>query len=245
VSGPGHRDTFIVTRDTFIVTCEHGGNRIPAAYRRLFRGRRVLLESHRGHDRGSLVMARALAAALKAPLVSSTVSRLLIDLNRPLGHPQLYSAATRDAPATLRAEIAAHHHRPYWTQVERLVRQSVARGQRVIHISSHSYTPVLNGQVRRADVGLLYHPGRRGEAALCARWKTALAERAPALRVRRNYPYQGKSAGLTAQLRLRFPPDAYVGIELEINQRIVYAAGRRWTALRGMLIQTLRSACAA
>jgi predicted N-formylglutamate amidohydrolase len=204
-----------------------------------------LLESHRGYDPGSLVMARALAAALKAPLVSSTVSRLLIDINRPIGHPQLYSVVTRDAPAALRAQIAAQQHDPYWTQVERLVRQGAARGRRVIHISSHSFTPKLNRQVRRADVGLLYDPTRRGETELCARWMNTLAATAPALRVRRNYPYLGKAAGLTAQMRLRFPPHAYVGIELEINQRIARAAGQRWTALRGTLIQSLRAACAA
>ena len=37
----------------------------------------------------------------------------------------------------------------------------------------------------------------------------------------------------------------YVGIELEVNQGIVIAAGRRWTALRRMLIDTLRTASAA
>lgn len=189
-------------------------------------------------------MARALAAALKAPLVSSTTSRLLIDLNRTIGHPQLYSPVTRVLPARLRAEIAARHYQPYWSQVESLVSQSVSRGRRVIHLSSHSFTPVLNGQLRRNDVGLLYDPGRPGEAALCARWKTALENNAPALRVRRNHPYQGKSAGLTSQLRRRFPAGAYLGIELEINQRIVFAADRQWTALRSQLIQSLRAACA-
>jgi predicted N-formylglutamate amidohydrolase len=113
----------------------------------------------------------------------------------------------------------------------------------VIHISSHSFTPVLNGAVRRADVGLLYHPGRRGEAALCARWKTALSLLDPALRVRRNYPYAGKADGLTSHLRKRFPPSAYVGIELEVNQRIVGAAGPRWTRLRRGRIDSLRTAC--
>ena len=37
----------------------------------------------------------------------------------------------------------------------------------------------------------------------------------------------------------------FVGIELEVNQSIVSAAGRRWTALRRMLIDSLRTACAA
>ena len=39
--------------DFVIVTCEHGGNRVPAAYARLFRPHRELLQSHRGHDPGS------------------------------------------------------------------------------------------------------------------------------------------------------------------------------------------------
>ena len=231
--------------DTFIITCEHGGNHIPAPYLRLFREQRALLDSHRGYDPGSLVMAKALASAFAAPLVASTVSRLLIDLNRSIGHPQLFSAVTRAAPAQTRAQIVEQYYRPHRTQVERLIGQAVARGQRVIHISSHSFTAELDGAVRGADVGLLYHPGRRGEAELCARWKETLAALAPQFRVRRNYPYAGKGDGLTSHLRLRFAPCDYVGIELEVNQGIVIAAGRRWTAVRRMLIDTLRTASAA
>jgi predicted N-formylglutamate amidohydrolase len=231
--------------DSFLITCEHGGNRIPALYRGLFRGRQRLLDSHRGYDPGALVMARSLAEALRAPLVTSTVSRLLIDLNRSIGHPQLFSAATRGVPRELRARIVEQHYQPYRAQVEGLVKQSVSRGRRVIHISSHSFTAELNGKVRHADVGLLYHPGRHGEAELCARWKASLAAFAPQLRVRRNYPYAGKADGLTSHLRVLFPRGAYVGIELEVNQRIMLAAGRRWTALRGALIDSLRAACTA
>ena len=188
-------------------------------------------------------MAKALARAFGAPLVTSTISRLLVDLNRSIGHPQLFSAATRRAPAALRAKIVEQHYQPYRAHVERLVRQSLARGRRVIHISSHSFTPELDDKLRLADVGLLYHPGRHGEAELCARWKASLAALAPGLRVRRNYPYAGKGDGLTSHLRLRFPSNAYVGIELEINQRIVRSAGRNWTALRRALIDSLRAAC--
>lgn len=230
--------------DSFLVTCEHGGNRIPAPYRSLFRGCEALLDSHRGYDCGALAMARALARAFRAPLVTSTISRLLIDLNRSIGHPRVFSAATRSAGASLRAKMAEQYYWPYRLQVERLVKQSVSRGRRVIHISSHSFTPALDGKVRSADVGLLYDPGRRGEAELCARWKSSLEELAPELRVRRNYPYAGKGDGLTSYLRQRFAPTAYVGIELEINQSIVLAAGRRWTALRSSLIDSLRMAWA-
>jgi len=234
-----------VTTDTFLITCEHGGNQIPAPYRRLFRGQRALLDSHRGYDAGALVMAKALAGACRAPLVASTVSRLLIDLNRSIGHPQLFSAVTRAAPAETRAQIVEQHYRPYRARVERLVRQGVSQGHRVIHISSHSFTPELDGTVRVADVGLLYNPARRAEAEICARWKESLAALAPELRVRRNYPYAGKADGLTSHLRLCFAESDYVGIELELNQGIVFAAGRRWTALRRVLIDSLRMVCAA
>jgi predicted N-formylglutamate amidohydrolase len=103
---------------------------------------------------------------------------------------------------------------------------------------------VLNGKVRGADVGLLYDPARQGEADLCARWKAALLARAPELRVRRNYPYAGKGDGLTSHLRRRFSHNAYLGIELEVNQRIVFGARRGWIALRRVVIESLRAACA-
>jgi predicted N-formylglutamate amidohydrolase len=189
-------------------------------------------------------MARALARGLGAPLVSSTVSRLLIDLNRSPHHPRLFSDATRAAPDGFRTKIVDRHYRPYRARVERLIGQSVARGRRVLHISSHSFTPELDGAVRRADVGLLYDPGRRGEARLCARWKAALAALAPGLRVRRNYPYAGKGDGLTAHLRRQFPDSAYIGIELEISQAYAHADTRCWAGLRSVLIETLRTACA-
>jgi predicted N-formylglutamate amidohydrolase len=228
--------------DGFIITCEHGGNRIPAAYRHYFRGQRRLLDSHRGHDPGALVFARALARAFDAPLVVSTVSRLLVDLNRSIGHRQLFSPPVRAAPAALRAAILRRHYFPYRAEVEALVARSVARGRRVIHLSSHSFTPVLDGTVRRADVGLLYDPRRRAEARLCAHWKAALEAIAPELCVRRNYPYAGKGDGLTSYLRSRFPERTYVGIEIEVNQKIAQAGGADWTALRGLLVASLRAA---
>lgn len=230
--------------DTFIISCEHGGNQIPAPYRRLFRGQRHLLDSDRGHDPGALVMATALADAFGAPLAASTTSRLLVDLNRSIGHPRLFSAATRAAARETRRQIVEDHYTPHRMLVEGLVTQAVSNGDRVIHIASHSFTAELDGKVRTADVGLLYDPARGGESRLCARWKNSLAAAAPDLRVRRNYPYRGKADGLTAHLRQRFAQRTYVGIELEINQGIVLAGGRRWTALRRTLIEALRTAWA-
>jgi predicted N-formylglutamate amidohydrolase len=54
-------------RDFWVVTCEHGGNRIPSAYVDLFHGWQARLSSHQGYDAGALVMARDLAAPCRHP----------------------------------------------------------------------------------------------------------------------------------------------------------------------------------
>jgi predicted N-formylglutamate amidohydrolase len=231
-------------RDHVLVTCEHGGNRVPSRYRPLFAGFAALLRTHRGYDAGALALARDMSNALGAPLFVSTTSRLLIDLNRSIGHPRLYSDATRGAPAGVRREILATHYLPYRTRVEAHVAGAVARGDRVIHLACHSFTPELDGAVRNAGVGLLYDPARPGEVELCRRWQLRLRERAPGLRVRRNYPYTGRSDGFAGWLRRRFPDEAYLGVELEINQTHVLHGGRQWRALRRTVIETLQSALA-
>jgi len=225
--------------DHFLITCEHGGNRIPSRYRHLFAGFEELLQTHRGYDAGALALARELASELAAPLFVSTTSRLLVDLNRSIGHPRLYSEATRDAPATIRSEILEGYYLPHRNKVEADIAKAVARGCRVIHVASHSFTPQIDGTVRNADIGLLYDPTRSGELELCRRWKAQLKELAPHLKVRRNYPYAGKSDGLTAYLRCRFPAEVYIGIELEINQQHVFNGGRHWRAFRGRVIEAL------
>lgn len=234
----------VARRSFVVVTCEHGGNRIPAPYLPLFARSRALLATHRGYDGGALRMARALARDFDAPLVASTVSRLLVDLNRSIGHRALYSDATRGLPRVARERILAHYYLPYRQLVETRVARAVAAGMRVVHISSHSFTPVLGGVVRDADVGLLYDPARPGERALSGDWSSRLSQRIAPLRVRRNYPYQGRSDGLTSYLRQRFAPTRYVGIELEINQKHVADGNRIPSALRRAVIASLRDALA-
>jgi len=224
-----------------IVTCEHGGNRIPTPYRELFKGHEALLATHRGYDLGALGYARKLAARLDAPLYSATTSRLLVDLNRTPGHPRIFSEITRSLDGAAKRAILAKVHTPHWRTVQAAVQESLAAGQSVLHIACHSFTPVLDGQVRSMDVGLLYDPTRKAERRFCDRWKTDLAARTPALRVRRNAPYKGASDGLATYLRRLFPK-AYLGIELELNQRDFIENRARWRALTTAVIESLAAA---
>ena len=225
-----------------IVTCEHGGHEVPPAFAPLFSGHRSLLDSHRGWDPGALELARDLALAFGAPCFASTTTRLLVDLNRSVGHRDLFSEITRPLEIAARQEILALHYRPHRDAVEREVGQHIAAGRSVLHLASHSFTPVLDAVVRRADVAWLYDPRRLAESVLAGGWLAATARRAPGLRLRRNYPYQGRGDGLTALLRKRFPDAAYAGIELEVNQSFVTQGGAAWAGLRSDLIDALADA---
>jgi predicted N-formylglutamate amidohydrolase len=227
----------------FLVTCEHAGNRIAARYLGYFVGHEALLQSHRGFDPGALAMARDMARQLNAPLIYSTVSRLLVDLNRSPRHPRLHAECIRRLPNESRRQVLEQYYLPFRAKAEVAIVDAVAQGKRVIHLSCHSFAPVLNGGIRTADVGLLYDPARASEVALCKEWLVCLKAGDPSLRVRRNYPYSGKSDGFTAYLRRLFPADSYLGIELEINQSIVLEGEDAWRRRRalvtGSLVQAL------
>ena len=225
--------------DSLIITCEHGGYEVPAAYAPHFAGHEALLPTHRGWDDGALQLAQQLARTFRAPLFAATTTRLLIDLNRSMGHRQLHSEATRGLPLATRRDIAAQYYRPHRDAVESEVARRIAAGQRVVHIASHSFTPELGGLVRQADVAWLYDPRRAGEKLFAASWLAALKRLRPDLKLRRNYPYEGKCDGLTALLRKRHAADLYVGIELEVNQRFVMHGGPAWPALQSDISQAL------
>ena len=229
---------------TFIISCEHGGNTVPPAYAPLFVGHEALLQTHRGWDLGALELARQLATAVDAPLFAATTTRLLIDLNRSIGHRQLYSEATRSLPLATRCRIVAMHYRPYRDAVEGEVARLIAAGQRVVHIASHSFTPQLHGVVRRADVGWLYDPRRAGEGPFALHWLSAFERLRPDLKLRRNYPYVGRGDGLTTLLRKRHGAHQYVGMELEVNQHFFIEGGAAWTALRAGITRALTEAVA-
>ena len=216
---------------SYIFTCEHGGNRIPRQYRYLFKGKERLLRGHRGWDQGALQLARACARDCSAPLYYTEVSRLLIDLNRSLHHRGLFSAVTRKLDARERERICEKFYLPYREDVETAIVEQKRRP--VMHLSFHSFTPELNGVVRNADIGLLYDPVKNREKEFCLRLQGLLRQVFPGLAVRRNYPYQGKADGFTTYLRSRFQAGVYLGIEIEINQKLVSAKGHLWRRILG------------
>jgi predicted N-formylglutamate amidohydrolase len=202
----------------WVITCEHGGNHIPPAYTAYFQDAHLVLQSHRGYDPGALALFRRLADQLADFSQYSQTSRLLVELNRSLHHKNLFSVYTKSLDAALKKEVIASYYLPYRQLVEQKIKGYLDQAQQVIHLSIHSFTPELNGEIRKADIGLLFDPARTAEKAFCRAWKNQLREIIPQAIVRFNYPYQGKADGFTTYLRRRYTQH-YMGIELELNQK--------------------------
>ncbi len=224
--------------DRLLVTCEHAGHVVPSEFAHLFVEHGHLLPTHRGWDPGALTFARELAKAHDAPLHYDTVTRLVADLNRSRNHPGLHAPEIRDRLSEAdRQRIVERYWQPHRQRVDAAV-ASLAKKGRVLHLASHSFTPVLDGVVRTCDVGILYDPRRAGEKAFARAWMKAIAALDPSLRVRRNYPYTGVSDGIQPPLRRQYPPDRYIGLELELNQRYAEAGGREFARVRRVLLDS-------
>jgi predicted N-formylglutamate amidohydrolase len=209
-----------------LISCEHASNAVPASYRRLGLSK-AQLDQHIAWDPGAAIIARILGRRLGSPCHLGRWSRLLVDLNRSLGHPKLIapeSFGTR-VPGNAQISPAEYEERlrlyyfpyrdPAVDDVLRIIRTSGS----CLHLSIHSFTPRVGHTVRNTDIGLLYDPRLAGEASFARRLRPRLE--AAGLRVRMNYPYRGTSDGFTTALRSRLPTRRYAALEIETNQALV------------------------
>jgi predicted N-formylglutamate amidohydrolase len=222
-----------------LLTCEHGGNQVPAAYASYFSGQETLLATHRGYDIGALDLFKYLQPLAVESFYSET-SRLLVELNRSLHHPNLFSAITKKISGSEKQAIIQSYYLPYRNRVEQQIATCLAAGNQLVHLAVHTFTPVLDDEVRKAAIGLLYDPKRKYERMFCREWKQKLSQQEPSLRVRFNYPYLGTADGFPTYLRRKFTEEQYIGIELEVNQKYPLAGGEKWQELKEQIRQSLQ-----
>ena len=217
-----------------MLTCEHASNRLPAAFKEDVPAE--ILKTHRAYDIGALQVFRKLVKFAKPEFFcEGKFSRLFVDLNRTITNKSAFNEfhkvlAARDRVAADKIKRAAT---AYWAEyrekIEVFVKSSLDSAgpspdrpadADIVHLGIHSFTPVLDGNVRNTDIGILYDPARPLERAYAQVIKDEIKRLYPAMKVRFNYPYKGSSDGLTTTLRKKFGP-RYVGIEIEINQKLL------------------------
>ncbi len=224
-----------------ILSCEHGGCEIPAAWRSRWRGADELLHSHRGLDHGALELAEDLSSALDAPLAAETVTRLLIDLNRDEDGRTLFTGEAFELGEEDRRRLLDRYWRPHRQRLRELIVAALVSGGRAAFLSIHSFTPVWEGRVRDIDIGLLIDPDRPCDRELAETLRRELSGRDPGLRIAINRPYSGLEEGIDRSLRQEFASRPLRVLTLELNQRHPLGDPDLWAGLRENVVQAVRA----
>jgi len=203
-----------------ILTCEHASKNIPEQYRQYFTNASDDLASHKGWDIGAGKVFDVLAEKFSCFAIKGEYSRLLIELNRSLKAKDLFSVYSKQLSDIEKEALIQNYYQPYIDAVQQQIKLGLSQGETVLHLSIHSFTPKLNGEVRNCDIGLLYDSRRSTEKKFCADLQKAILQYAPDYIIRKNYPYRGDADGLTTMCRKLFPEN-YIGTEIEINQKLL------------------------
>lgn len=225
-----------------VILCEHAAHDIPERYRGLGLDP-AHARSHAAWDPGARAVALLLSQALDAPIVSSRVSRLVYDCNRP---PEAASAmperseiidvpGNRNLTPAQRQERIDSVYRPFCDAVTDVLTDRAARDLPTALITVHSFTPIYHGQERAVEIGILHDADTRLADELLAR-----ADRLPHCRIRRNDPY-GPEDGVTHSLQRHGIDNGLPNVMIEIrNDLIATPEGQEMMA--GKLLQLIRPA---
>lgn len=186
----------------FVLVCDHASNRFPERYGNhgLTPHQRLM---HIAWDPGALAVAIRLSDLLDAPLIQSTVSRLIIDCNRALNAVDLIPitserteiAANASVPQSEREFRVARYHAPFHTAIDAMLEERERAGLETILVTVHSFTPTYKDVQRPWPIGLIHGTEERFTHALFA----ALKAEDPALNVGWNEPYSARN-GVTYTL---------------------------------------------
>lgn len=214
-----------------LLVADHARNALPARYGTLGLPANEL-ERHIAWDIGAEAVTRRLAAALGAPAVMASWSRLLVDPNRGEDDPtlirQIYDRAVVPGNHPLSTEEREarlnRYYRPYHARLSETIAEMRAASRRApMIISIHTFTPTMQGRRRPWEVGVLWDRDDRVAKPLIA----ALAADHGHV-VGDNEPYDGALHGDTMFRHCTVP--GYPHALIEIRQDLVAdeAGQREW-----------------
>ena len=197
-----------------LLLCDHASNHVPADIDLGID--QALLDKHIAVDIGAGPLTRALAAALDAPAVLATVSRLVIDLNRAVDQPGLIPDKSDGHVIAGNAGVdpagrIARFHCPYHARIT----AEIERHRPDLIVAVHSFTPFLEtkGALRPWDIGILSNLDRRAADLILA----MVADRG--LIVGDNEPYSG--AVLNATLDWHAEANNIPSFNLEVRNDLI------------------------
>ena len=228
-------------RAPVLLLCDHAGRQVPAELGQLGVDD-ASLARHIGWDIGAADLTRRLALLLDAPAILNHMSRLVIDPNRRPGTPTSIPEISDGCvvPGNQRLDLPTMVDRviryflPYHRAVARRIGQFRRQGVVPAVIAVHSFTPVMNGEDRPWQIGILW----RGDQRLSGPVLQALGTRGD-LVIGDNQPYSGLlDFGFTVQFHAQRPRLPH--IMLEIRQDEIETQERAWR-YADIVYETLRA----
>lgn len=179
-------------RAPVLLLCDHATRFIPRALNSLGLDE-ACLTRHIAWDIGIAEVTRRLAERLDAPAMLSHFSRLIVDPNRRADNPTLIPEISdgvivpgnRGLTPEQREARLATFFRPYHAAISDQLDAMLAAGTAPVLISMHSFTPVMKGEERPWEIGILWNRDPRLPQPLMTRL------RAEGLTVGDNLPYSG------------------------------------------------------
>ena len=227
LAGPtdgGRAPVELVNRDgraAVLLVCDHASRAIPAALANLGLDESEL-SRHIAWDIGAAEVTRALAARLDAPAVLGGFSRLIIDPNRYPGHESsileradgVVVPGNQGLDEAERARREAAFFRPYHDALAQCLAALQRRGPPPALLSIHSFTPMLEGERRPWEIGVLWDRDPRLPVPLIQRLS------ADGIVTGDNQPYNARDAiGYTIVEHAE--PDSLLHALIEVRQDLI------------------------
>lgn len=146
-----------------VLVCDHASRRIPAVLGNMGLDP-AALRCHLALDIGAGALTEAIAEKLGATAVLCQYSRLVVDCNRQLMDPGAFleygdgvvvpgNRGLRQSDKDARANAI---YWPYHNAIESQITRFRSRGITPLIVSIHSFTPVMNGESRTWEMGILW-----------------------------------------------------------------------------------------
>lgn len=203
----------------FVLLCDHARNRFPARYGDLGLTPTQRL-MHIAWDPGALGVAMRLSDRLDAPLIYSSVSRLIVDPNRAPDAPDLIPSWSENEAIAANANLAdaeraariAAFHTPYHAAIDAVISARTTAPAPIV-VAIHSFTPTYDGVARPWPAGIL--PAR--DTGFSAKLRDTLSPLISEGPLGWNEPYPGTDA-FSYTIRRHADGNGLPGTVIEIRQ---------------------------
>lgn len=212
-----------------LLVCDHASRVVPKSLNNLGLAPDIF-DRHIGYDIGAAAVTKGLAQRLDAEAVLAGYSRLVIDVNRPPGHPDSIIPENDGVPVPGNQDLSSEARRQrvrelfetYHDAVNRALARLWDRGPAPAIFSVHSFSPRFGDKPRPWDIGVLWNRDPRIAVPLMENLERY------ELRVGDNEPYSGHELSYTIDMHGSAAGIANCAIEINQDQLLESGDILRW-----------------